>query len=323
MPKQIVYAAHTPSRVWDELNEYAIQTRIRLEVRCPACAGELKHTHNDVHCDACDAPVSFFQQRHLSDDVDTRGIYIQVKGHEKEIHRLNLHCLSCEAGLNAEELCPNTCEIQTLLIIETDDDQLYVKRWFVRYLYNDSRPTTEIPLISSVPHNPVKPPEKDDVQPSTLTNEDKILIWLRDPSTPSDAQKTMTYDQIAAAVGLPRTTVYRLLRKLVEKEGGRVEAFDQQRKDFQARRTGRLTALDIEILKAFRYSNVSYALCAEELDVSISAIEKQCKRLELTCRDLGRRGFWINEYKRRRIRRTVKMEYAKGLNLRQKNYEKK
>ena len=169
----------------------------------------------------------------------------------------------------------------------------------------------------------MEPTEEDDVQPPTPTNADKILTWLRDPSTPSDAQKTMTYDQIAAAVGLPRTTVYRLLRKLVEKEGGRVEAFDQQRKDFRARRTGRLTALDIEILKAFRYSNVSYAICAEELDVSISAIEKQCKRLELTCRDLGRGGFWINEYKRRRIRRTVKMEYAKGLNLRQKNHEKK
>ena len=316
MRKQIVREAHTPSRVLDELNKIATQTRIRLEERCPACAGELKHTHSDVHCDACEAAVSFFQQRHLSDDVDTRGIYIQVKGHEKEIHRLNLHCLSCEAGLNAEELCPNTCEIQTLLIIETDDDQLYVKRWFVRYLYKDNRPTTEIPLISSVPDNPVEPTEEDDVQPSTLTNADKILGWLKDPSTPSDAHKTMTYDEIAAAVGLPRTTVYRLLRKLIEKHGGQVEEFDQQRKDFRARKTGRLTALDIEILKAFRNAHASYKFCAAELDVSISAIEKQCKRLGLTCRDLGRNGFWIPEYERRRIRRTVEMEYAEGLHLR-------
>ena len=323
MRKQIVHAAHTPSHVLDKLEKCATETRIRLEARCPACDGELKHTQSDVCCDACDAPVSFFQQRHLRDDLDIRLIYIQVKGHEKEIHRLNLYCLSCEDGLNAEELCPNTCEIQTFLIIETDADQLYVKRWFVRYLYNDDRPTTEIPILSSMPDDPAELPEKDDPQPSTLTNEDKILTWLRDASTPSDAQKTMTYDEIAAAVGLSRTTVYRLLRKLVEKHGGQVEAFDQQRKDLRARKTGRLTALDIEILKAFRDTNVSYALCAEELDVSISAIEKQCKRLGLTCRDLGRTGFWIDPYKRRRIRRTIEMEYAKGLHLRQENHEKR
>ena len=323
MRKQIVHAAHTPPRIWNELEEYATQMRIRLEAKCPACDGGFKHTQTDVRCDACDAPVSFFQQRHLSDDLDIRLIYIQVNGHEKEIHRLNLYCLSCEEGLNAEELCPNTCEIQTVLTIETEDNQLYVKRWFIRYRYNDDRPTTEIPMLSSVPDDPAEPPEKDDVQPSTLTNEDKILTWLRDASTPSDAHKTMTYDEIAAAVGLPRTTVYRLLRKLVEKHGGQVEAFDQQRKDLRARKTGRLTALDIEILKAFRDANVSYALCAEELDVSISAIEKQCKRLGLTCRDLGRTGFWIDPYKRRRIRRAVEMEYAKGLHLRQENHEKR
>ena len=323
MRKQIVHEAHTSSRVRDELNEYATQTRIHLEAKCPACDGELKNTQSNVRCDACEAPVSFFQQRHLSDDLDIRVIYIQVKGQDKEIHRLNLRCLSCEEGLNVEELCPNTCEIQTFLIIETDADQLYVKRWFVRYLHNDDRPTTEIPILSSVPDIPMEPPEKDDPQPSTLTNAAKILTWLRDPSTPSDAHKTMTYEEIADAVGLPPTTTYRHLRKLVEKHGEQVEEFDRQRKDFRARKTGRLTALDIEILKAFRNAHGSYKLCAEELDISISAIEKQCKRLGLTCRDLRRNSFWIPEYKRRRIRWAVEREYAKGLKLRQKNHEKK
>ena len=316
MRKQIVHAAHTPSRVLDELNEIATQTRIRLEVRCPVCAGEIKHTQSDVRCEVCDAPVSFFQHRHHNDALDIRVIYIQVKGQDKEIHRLNLYCLSCEDGLNVEELCSNTCEIQTFLIIETDANQLYIKRWFVRYLHNDDRTTTEIPILSSVPDHPVEPLKKDDVQPSILTNEAKILAWLRDPSTPSDAHKTMTYEEIADAVGLPPTTAYRLLRKLIEKHGGQVEEFDQQRKDFRARKTGRLMALDIEILKAFRYANVSYELCAEELDVSVSAIEKQCKRLALTCRDLGRNGVWINPYKRKRIRRAVEIEYAKDLHLR-------
>ena len=323
MRKQIVHEAHTPPRVLDELNEIATQTRIHLEAKCPACDSEIKHTQTDVRCDACDVPVSFFQRQHLSDNLDIRVIYIQVKGQDKEIHRLNLRCLSCEEGLNAKELCPNTCEIQTFLIIETDADQLYVKRWFVRYLHNDDRPTTEIPILSSVPDIPMEPPEKDDPQPTTLTNEAKILTWLRDPSTPSDAHKTMTYEEIADAVGLPPTTTYRHLRKLVEKHGEQVEEFDRQRKDFRARKTGRLTALDIEILKAFRNAHGSYKLCAEELDISISAIEKQCKRLGLTCRDLRRNSFWIPEYKRRRIRRAVEREYAKGLKLRQKNHEKK
>ena len=93
MRKHIVHAAHTPSHVLDKLEKCATETRIRLEAKCPACDGELKHTQTHVRCDACDAPVSFCQQRHLSDDLDIRLIYIQVKGHEKEIHRLNLYCL--------------------------------------------------------------------------------------------------------------------------------------------------------------------------------------------------------------------------------------
>ena len=311
MRKQIVREAHTPSRVLDELNKIATQTRIHLEAKCPACDSEIKHTQSDVHCDACEAPISFFQQRPHSDALDMRVIYIQVNGHEKEIYRLNMHCLSCEEGLNAEALCPNTCEIQTFLIIETDDNQLYIKRWFVRYLHNDEKPTTAIPILSSVPNHRVEPPGEDAPQPSTLTNAAKILAWLKDPSTPSDAHKTMTYDEIAAAVGLPRTTVHRHLRKLVEKHGGQLEEFDRARKNFRARKTGRLTAFDIEILKAFRYAHASYKLCAVELDVSISAIEKQCKRLGLTCRDLGRSGCWIPGYERREIRRAVEMEYTK------------
>ena len=155
MSTQIVYAAHTPSRVWDELNAHATQTRIRLEARCPACAGELKYTHRDVCCDACDTSVSFFQQRHLSDDADTRVIYIHVNGHEKEIHRLDLCCLSCEERLNAEELCPNICEIQTFLILEIDAGKLYAKRSVVNPLYNEPRPTTEIPIRQTLEHSPI------------------------------------------------------------------------------------------------------------------------------------------------------------------------
>ena len=115
MQTQIVHEAHTPLHVWEALKARVTETRIHLDALCPACGGEIKETDSDVHCEACEAPVSFFQHRFLSEDADTRVIYIEVNGHEKEIHRLDLCCLSCEAGLDAEELCPNTCEIQTFL----------------------------------------------------------------------------------------------------------------------------------------------------------------------------------------------------------------
>ena len=76
-------------------------------------------------------------------------------GHEKEIHRLDLCCLSCEEWLNAEELCPNTCEIQTFLIIEIDADKLYAKRSVVNPLYNEPRPTTDIPIRQTLEHSPI------------------------------------------------------------------------------------------------------------------------------------------------------------------------
>ena len=83
MQTQIVYGAHTPAHVWDALKARATETRIRLDVRCPACGGEIKDTDSDVRCDTCDVPVSFFQHQFLSEDADTRVIYIQVNGHEK------------------------------------------------------------------------------------------------------------------------------------------------------------------------------------------------------------------------------------------------
>ena len=153
MPTQIIYGAHTPAHVWEALKARVSETRIHLDALCPACGGEIKETGSDVHCEACEAPVSFFQHRFLSEDADTRVIYIEVNGQKKEIHRLDLCCLSCEAGLNAEELCPNTCEVQTFLIIETDSDKRYVKRWIVRHRYKDRRPTTEIPICNPLEHN--------------------------------------------------------------------------------------------------------------------------------------------------------------------------
>ena len=155
MSAQIVHEAHTPDYICDELEARATETRIRLDVRCPACDGEIKGTDSDVYCESCEAQVSFFQHRFLSEAADTRVIYIKANGHEQEIHRLDLCCLSCEAGLNAEELCPNTCEMQTFLTIETDSAKRYVKRWAVRHRYKYPRPTTEIPIREPIEHRPI------------------------------------------------------------------------------------------------------------------------------------------------------------------------
>ena len=181
MSTQIVYAAHTPSRVWDELEKRATHTRIHLDTRCPACAGELKYTHRDVCCDACDTSVSFFQHRRLSDDADTRVIYIHVNGHEKEIHRLDLCCLSCEERLNAEELCPNACEIQTFLILEIDAGKLYAKRSVVNPLYNEPRPTTEIPIRQTLEHSPIRDTSQES---DTIDTTPQKAILPSQPSQP-------------------------------------------------------------------------------------------------------------------------------------------
>ena len=194
MSTQIVHQAHTPSRVWDELNAHATQTRIRLEARCPVCAGELKYTDRDVCCDACDASVSFFQHRFLSDDADTRVIYIHVNGHEKEIHRLDLCCLSCEERLNAEELCSDTCEIQTFLILEIDAGKLYAKRSVVNPLYNEPRPTTEIPIRQTLEHSPIRDTsqESDTIdttpQKTTLRSQPSQPIASSVPRNPVESE---------------------------------------------------------------------------------------------------------------------------------------
>ena len=189
MQTQIVYGAHTPAYIWDALKARATETRIHLDVRCPACGGEIRETGSDFHCEACEAPVSFFQHRFLSDDADTRVIYIQVNGNEKEIYRLDLCCLSCEAGLDAEELCPNTCEIQTFLTIETDSEKCYVKRWVVRYLYKYPRPTTEIPIRETLEHRPITDISQESDTINTLTQNATSRFEHRQPTVSSPSPR--------------------------------------------------------------------------------------------------------------------------------------
>ena len=203
MQTQIVYEAHTPAYIWDELKARATETRIRLDVRCPACDGEIKDTDSDVHCDTCDAPVSFFQYRYLSEDADTRVIYIEANGHEQEIHRLDLCCLSCEAGLNAEELCPNTCEMQTFLTIETDSDKRYVNRWTVRYLCKDPRPTTEIPIREPIEHRSI----------TDISQESDTL-----DTTPENVPSRFEHPQPTVSSTLPSPVEPQNVRTSTEKE---------------------------------------------------------------------------------------------------------
>ena len=216
MSTQIVHEAHTPLYVWDALTAHATETRICLDVRCPACGGEIKDTDSDFHCEACKAPVSFFQHRFLSEDADTRVLYIQVNGHEKEIHRLDLCCLSCEGVLDAEELCPNTCEVQTFLTIETDSDKFYVKRWIVRHHYKDRRSPTEIPIRNPLEHNRDISQESDTINPTTQNATPRFEHRQPTVSSPSPSPVEPQNDRDSTAKDVFQTPTRTNAKKNIE-----------------------------------------------------------------------------------------------------------
>ena len=202
---KIVHEAHTTQDVLEALQQAITETRIPLDARCPACAGELSviaalnDRHTDVRCLNCQQSVFFFQS---CDEKNTqkRRIYIRCNTAQRDVLDIDLRCLSCEQKIDAEALCQNRCEIQTFLVLEAEENHLYVQRDFVRYLYRDPRPVTEIPICeplrdrdtqsrrdipvptdaSQTPHAPVE-------QPNTNTKKDieaQILTFLPQDGTP-------------------------------------------------------------------------------------------------------------------------------------------
>lgn len=153
--EQIIYQGHTPDRVWRALAQRSRDTHRKVVLRCPLCNSEIHPTDTThLHCRSCDAPVKVFQHREHTKTADTRLIYSQVKGHRRAVLSLDLHCLSCEQSLKTDETCDNTCEIQTYLVLELQDGELYIKRWVIRRDAHFQREPTDIP-IRPLPDNAI------------------------------------------------------------------------------------------------------------------------------------------------------------------------
>ena len=179
MTAQIVHQGYTPAHVWEALEHRSRQTRIPLSLQCPICSGEIQHTEpTDLRCLSCNAPSKVFQHRHLTKTADTRLIYIHGNGHPKKCLRLPMRCLSCETPLTKEETCPNTCEIQTYLLLERDDGHLYVKRWLNPLNMPRERKSSDpdhqdgtLPQTTQIPIRPLTPEKIDAIETDTTAHE--------------------------------------------------------------------------------------------------------------------------------------------------------
>ena len=152
LPHQIVYNGYTNDSVWKQLETESLQTRIRLDARCPVCSTEIyiKEGSVELSCLVCDDPVDMFQDRYVTKSGDTRVLYIDVGGHECEVCRLDLTCLSCETVLLLSETCQYSCLIETHLVLEIEEGDIYVRRW-VNPL-NVPREKGEIPIRRTFTH---------------------------------------------------------------------------------------------------------------------------------------------------------------------------
>lgn len=127
--EQIIYHGHTPSRVWQALAQRSRETRRKIDLQCPLCSGEIHHTDTtSLLCLGCHAPVNIYQHRKLTEDADQRVIYIHVSRQRSALLTIDLRCLSCEKPLKIDETCKSTCGIQTYLVLEHADAELYIKR---------------------------------------------------------------------------------------------------------------------------------------------------------------------------------------------------
>ncbi len=152
MREQIIYHGHTPSHVWQELAQRSIKTRIKIDLRCPLCNATILHTDTThLRCLACDAPIEIYQHKELAETADTRIIYAEVSnGRSRAVVTLDLQCLSCEQPLTEDQACENGCEIQTYLVRDFQDGELYIKRLGIRRDANFPREPTEIQMRTFV-----------------------------------------------------------------------------------------------------------------------------------------------------------------------------
>ena len=144
-PGQIVYEAHTPGYVWEQLAQKSKETRIRVEIRCPACSGEIQLINNTLlQCRACQTPIEIFQQRNPRTQTEIRFVYMPPTGPQIKRIRIRMQCLSCEKNITKAGDCTFSCGMQTYLIFAHEDGEFYVKRWTNKV--GGPRDLPEIPL---------------------------------------------------------------------------------------------------------------------------------------------------------------------------------
>ena len=115
-----------------------------------------------------------------------------------------------------------------------------------------------------------------------LTAEVRLYRWLKRKTTPEDAWRTMSLQQIAEKVKCSRSTVSRLLPGVVSQlKGCSLDEARQRCIEAHHLRSGRLVSEEIEILKKLRQKDppASYLTCAMIFGVSSSTIQRYCKKL--------------------------------------------
>lgn len=127
--KQIISNGYTRSSDWQELAHRSRETRRKIQPLCPLCSAEIHPTDTTLRCLSCQAPVLVYQHAEVTETADTRIIYAKVSnGRSRAVVTIELKCLSCEQPLQRDETCTNTCPIQTYLVLEHDDGELYIRR---------------------------------------------------------------------------------------------------------------------------------------------------------------------------------------------------
>ena len=117
-----------------------------------------------------------------------------------------------------------------------------------------------------------------------LTAEVRLYRWLKRKTTPEDAWRPMSLQQIAEKVKCSRSTVSRLLPGVVSQlKGCPLDEARQRCIEAHHLRSGRLVSEEIEILKKLRLKDppASYLTCAMIFGVSSSTIQRYCKKLGL------------------------------------------
>ena len=181
--EQIIYHGHTTQNDWQELAHRSRETRHRIQPLCPACNAEIHHTQTTgLRCFACQAPVEIYQHRELTETADTRIIYAEANAPRRAVLTLNLQCLSCERTLQADETCTNTCRIQTYLVLEHDDGELYIRR--AANLPHVQRDTPDIPIRTPTDTDSHTPETENSVQ-NSVENSASVTNSSQDAEPPN------------------------------------------------------------------------------------------------------------------------------------------